>query len=111
MKNVMKEVGATLLGCIAILLILAVILYDYNPMNKEIHSTIIYETLEELDISTVNNNTVFNQNKDEYMLKNYIKVTEGTIQGYVSKTKNFSIYELDNGYVFLQMSMKEIEYN
>lgn len=48
MKNIIKEIFIMLLLLVAIGLILAVIFYDYNPMNKEIPKTITYEMPSEL---------------------------------------------------------------
>ncbi len=41
-KTVFKEIIITLLLCIAILLILGIIFYDYNPLNKVVPSKIAY---------------------------------------------------------------------
>ena len=42
-KNVFKEVFIMLLLCAAIVLILAVVFYDYNPINKVVPSPISYK--------------------------------------------------------------------
>ena len=62
MKNVIKEIFIMLLLCIAIALILAVVFYDYNPINKEVPQTITYQfpselsdVKEDLDTPLINN--------------------------------------------------------
>lgn len=48
MKMIFKEIIITLLVCIAILLILSIIFYSYNPLNKVIPSEIAYTTPQEV---------------------------------------------------------------
>lgn len=45
-KTIIKEVIITLLLCLAILLVLSIIFYDYNPINKVVPSKIAYTTPE-----------------------------------------------------------------
>lgn len=47
-KSVLKEIIITLLLCIAILLILGIIFYDYNPLSKIVPNKVAYETPEEI---------------------------------------------------------------
>ena len=47
-KSVLKEIIITLLLCIAILLILSILFYDYNPLNKIVPNKIAYSTPEEI---------------------------------------------------------------
>lgn len=47
-RIVLKEIFITLLICIAILLILGIIFYDYNPINKVIPNKIEYATTNEI---------------------------------------------------------------
>lgn len=47
-KAILKEIIITLLLCIAILLILSVVFYDYNPMNKIVPNKIAYSTPEDI---------------------------------------------------------------
>ena len=53
MKNVIKEVCIMLLLCVAVLLIFAVIFYEYVPINKVVPNKVAYkipnEVKEELD--------------------------------------------------------------
>lgn len=48
LKIILKETIITLLLCIAILLILGVLFYDYNPLNKIIPNKISYTVPEEI---------------------------------------------------------------
>ncbi len=47
-KSILKEIIITLLLCIAILLILGIIFYDYNPLSKIVPNKVAYETPEEI---------------------------------------------------------------
>lgn len=47
-KSILKEIIITLLLCIAILLVLGIIFYDYNPLSKIVPNKIAYETPEEI---------------------------------------------------------------
>ncbi|MCI8361850.1 MAG: hypothetical protein HFJ41_01635 [Clostridia bacterium] len=47
-KSVLKEIIITLVLCIAILLILGIIFYDYNPLSKIVPNKVAYETPEEV---------------------------------------------------------------
>lgn len=47
-KTILKETIIILLICIAILLILGVLFYDYNPLNKIIPNKVAYSTPEEI---------------------------------------------------------------
>ena len=48
LKIILKETIITLLLCIAILLILGVLFYDYNPLNKIVPNKISYTVPEEI---------------------------------------------------------------
>lgn len=47
-KTIIREIIITLLMCIVILLILAIVFYDYNPLNKVIPNKIAYSTPNEI---------------------------------------------------------------
>lgn len=47
-KTILKETIIILLICIAILLILGVLFYDYNPLNKILPNKVAYSTPEEI---------------------------------------------------------------
>ncbi len=65
-KSIVKESIIILLLCVAILLILSILFYDYNPINKVIPNKIAYTTPEnirnELEEETIKN-TLEVQNK------------------------------------------------
>ncbi len=47
-KSIIKEVIITILLCVAILLVLSVLFYDYNPLTKTVPSKIAYTTPENI---------------------------------------------------------------
>lgn len=47
-KTIIKEIIITLLLCIAILLVLSVLFYDYNPINKVVPNKIAYSIPEDI---------------------------------------------------------------
>ena len=47
-KTILKESFIILLLCVAILIILSILFYDYNPINKIIPSKIAYEVPEDI---------------------------------------------------------------
>ena len=58
-KTIIKEIIITLLLCIAILLVLSILFYDYNPINKVVPNKIAYSVpenikneLEKVDVVT-----------------------------------------------------------
>lgn len=74
MKNIIKEIFIMLLLCIAIALILAVIFYDYNPINKEIPQTVDYQMPSELSEVKDELNSPLTNN-EEQVIRTY-EVTE-----------------------------------
>lgn len=48
LKTIIKEFMITLLLCVAILFILGVLFYDYNPMNKVVPNKIAYSAPENI---------------------------------------------------------------
>lgn len=66
-KTIIREIIITLLLCIAIVLLLGVIFYDYNPINKVIPNKIAYSVPEnirnELEEETMQNTTLSVENK------------------------------------------------
>lgn len=48
MKSIVKEIMIILLLCIAILFILSVLFYDYNPINKVVPNKIAYSVPENI---------------------------------------------------------------
>lgn len=74
MKNAIKEIFIMLLLCIAIALILAVVFYDYNPINKEVPQTITYQFPSELGDVKEDLDTPLTNNEDQ-VIRTY-EVTE-----------------------------------
>lgn len=74
MKSVIKEIFIMLLLCIAIALILAVVFYDYNPINKEVPQTINYQFPSELSDVKEDLDTPLTNNEDQ-VIRTY-EVTE-----------------------------------
>lgn len=58
-KSIIKELIITILLCVAIILILSILFYDYNPVTKVVPSKIAYSTPEnvknEIDEADVSN--------------------------------------------------------
>lgn len=76
-KNIIKEIFIMLLLCVAILLILAVVFYEYNPINKIIPTTLSYKMPEELkEVKEEINTTLITQ--EEQVIKTY-ELTEDEI--------------------------------
>ncbi len=85
-KTIFKEIIITLLLCIAILLILSIIFYEYNPLNKIVPSKIAYETPE-----NIQNELEENEVKD---------VFEGGVNiVYSIDGSDLNIYRKSNSYV------------
>lgn len=82
-KTILKEGVITILLCVAILLLLSVIFYDYNPLTKTVPSTIAYvapnEIKEELEGEISRLNAI-----------NIVYTIEGT---------DLNIYKQSNSYV------------
>ena len=80
MKNIIKETFIMLLLCVAIGLILAVIFYDYNPINKEVPEAITYKMPSELSGLKEELDTPLTNNEDE-VIRTY-ELTEKELNGY-----------------------------
>lgn len=85
-KTVFKEIIITLLLCIAIILVLGVIFYDYNPLNKVIPSKIAYTAPEE-----VQNELQDNEITD--VLDSSMNIV------YSIEAKDLNVYKKSNSYV------------
>lgn len=86
LKMVLKEIIITLILCIAILLVLGILFYDYNPLNKIVPSKIAYETPE-----NIKNDLQENEVKD---------VLEGGINiVYSIDSTDLNIYRRNKSYV------------
>ena len=71
MKNVFKEIFIMLLLFLAIGLVLAIIFYDYNPINKEVPKTITYQMPDELSDVKVEINTPLLNEETEEVIRTY----------------------------------------
>lgn len=80
MKNIIKEIFIMLLLCVAIVLVLAVIFYDYNPINKEVPKAITYKMPDELSEIKEELNTPLVNDKEE-VIRTY-ELTEKELNGY-----------------------------
>lgn len=94
-KKVIKEIIITLLLCLAIILILGLLLYDYVPMSKVVPEPVSYTTPEEVEEELLSaggvdeSQIVMTYQIDSTDLNNYKR-----IQDYKpGKTNPFSFYE------------------
>ena len=94
-KTVIKEIIITLLLCLAIMLILGILLYNYVPMNKTIPNPVSYTTPENVkqELAEVNgvdeSKIIMTYEVDSDDLNNYKR-----IQNYKpGKANPFSSYE------------------
>ncbi len=86
LKIILKETIITLLLCIAILLILGVLFYDYNPLNKIVPNKISYTVPEE-----IKNDIQDNEVKD--FLEGGFNLV------YSIDSSDLNIYKKENSYV------------
>ena len=85
-KTVLKEIIIILLLCIAILLILSILFYDYNPLNKIVPNKIAYSTPEEIK-------NEIEQNEVKDILDGGINIV------YSIDSLDLNIYKKSNSYV------------
>lgn len=104
MKRFLKELMITILLCIALVLIFAVIFYDYIPINKTIPEPINYTMPESLsEVKEELKNAV--QNEEEKIIVTY-EIDESDLSGYKKqgsykegKVDPFSITDTTNNNV------------
>lgn len=84
-KTIFKEVIIILLLCLAILLVLSVLFYDYNPINKVVPNKIAYTTPEEIKSELEEENTI-----QEITVENKVYTIEGS---------DLNIYKKSNSYI------------
>lgn len=82
-KTILKEGIITILLCVAILLLLSVIFYDYNPLTKTVPSTIAYVAPNEI--------------KDE--LEGEVSGLNTTNVVYTIEGADLNVYKQSNSYV------------
>lgn len=98
-KNVFKEIFIMILLCIAIALVLAVVFYEYNPINKEIPNPVAYKMPEELNSVESELETPLS-NENEQVIQTY-ELTEEDLEGYkdlnydAGKVNPFEMYSED----------------
>ena len=83
LKSVIKEIFIILLLCVAIMLILGIILYDYIPINKEIPTAEAYVTSNEVK---------------EEMNENIIQENEVTLITYEVTDSDLNVYSQTGSY-------------
>ena len=80
-KNIIKEIIIVLLLCLAIILILGVLLYEYVPSNKVIPEKVSYTTPENVkeELNKADNTniiTTYEYNVEASDLNNYKRVSD-----------------------------------
>ena len=94
-KNIVKEIIIILLLCLAIILILGILLYEYAPMSKTVPNPVSYTTPEsiqqELSSSSDvdNNQIIMTYEVDSSDLNNYERINDYQ----PGKANPFSSYE------------------
>lgn len=83
-KTVLKEVIIVLVLCIAILLVLSVLFYDYNPVSKVVPNKVAYSTPNDIVEDLQEENSV-----EEITVENKIYTIEGS---------DLNIYKKSNSY-------------
>lgn len=66
LKSIIKEISIILLLCIAIILILAILFYEYIPSNKVVPNKIAYNTPENVTEEIDENITEYNKTEISY---------------------------------------------
>lgn len=79
-KNVFKEIFIMLLLCAAIVLILAVVFYDYNPINKVVPAPISYKM--PVDLSDIQEEIETTIKPDEDLIIQSYELTESEMKLY-----------------------------
>ena len=80
-KNVIKEIIIVLLLCLAIILILGILLYEYAPMSKTVPNPVSYTTPENVkeELNKADNTnviTTYEYNVEASDLNNYKRVSD-----------------------------------
>lgn len=94
-KNVIKEIIIVLLLCLAIILILGILLYEYAPMSKTIPNPVSYTTPEDVQQELANTTSVddsqiiMTYEVDSTDLRNYERINDYQ----PGKANPFSSYE------------------
>ena len=94
-KNVIKEILIVLLLCLAIILILGILLYEYAPMSKTVPNPVSYTTPENVQQELANTTSVddsqiiMTYEVDSTDLRNYERINDYQ----PGKANPFSSYE------------------
>ena len=94
-KNVIKEIIIVLLLCLAIILILGILLYEYAPMSKTVPNPVSYTTPENVQQELANTTSVddsqiiMTYEVDSTDLRNYERINDYQ----PGKANPFSSYE------------------
>ena len=97
-KNIFKEIVIVLLLCLAIILLLGVILYDYVPTNKIVPEEITYSTSKEVkdELKSADeadaDKVILTYTLDQTDLNNYQSINDYR----PGKTNPFSTYKTQN---------------
>lgn len=84
-KTFLKEIIIILLLCLAILLVLSVLFYDYNPISKVVPSKIAYTTPENIKEDLQDEATV-----EEMTIENIVYTIEGSDLNIYKKSKSYN---------------------
>ena len=84
-KTVLKEVFIELLLVIAILVVVAILFYDYNPINKVIPNKIAYTTPENIKNELEEENV-----ETEVSIENKVYTIEGSDLNIYKKSKTYN---------------------
>ena len=77
MKTLIKEIIIALLVCLAVLLVLSVLLYDFIPTNKVIPEAVEYEPTSEIEVEL---NAAVDDNSDQ-IIKTY-EITANDLENF-----------------------------
>lgn len=83
-KTIIREMMITLLLCIAILLVLSILFYDYNPINKVVPNKIAYSVPEGIKNELEEENV-----QNTFTVENKVYTIEGS---------DLNIYKKSNSY-------------
>ena len=84
-KTVFKEIIIILLLCLAVLLILSVLFYDYNPISKVVPNKIAYTVPENIKNDLEEENTI-----EEITVENKVYTIEGSDLNIYKKSKSYN---------------------
>lgn len=98
-KSIIKEIIIALLLCLAIILVLGILLYEYTPMTKTIPNEVAYKTPEDVKEELLSSSDV----DDSQIVMTY-EITASDLKNYTrvqnykpGKANPFSSYETTEG--------------